>query len=159
MNKTKERNRIIFFIVLLIAAVIIGCKDDVVVPRISDKHNDIVLTEEIDSSNYHTDEFNFIMMGWDDKDTYTIEVEYGGGCEIHEFKLIIESAFMESNPVQTNALLSHNSKGDVCRAIIRDRLYFNFSPLKEIYRDAYQTDHGTIIIHLAGISDPIEYSF
>lgn len=92
-------------------------------------------------------------------DTLTINVQYVGGFEEHEFELIGTNKFMESEPVQVNILLSHNANNDSGEALITEELTFNLTPLKEAWQQAYQRDSGTIIIWLEGLEESISYEF
>jgi hypothetical protein len=92
-------------------------------------------------------------------DTLTINVQYVGGCEEHEFELIGTNKFMESEPVQVNILLSHNANNDPCEALITEESTFNLTPLKEAWQQAYRRDSGTIIIWLEGLVGSISYEF
>ena len=79
-------------------------------------------------------------------DTLTFDVEYGGGCETHLFAFVVSGSFMESEPVQTTALLSHDQNGDECLALIQDALKADLAPLREEYQRSYQTASGVIVI-------------
>lgn len=82
------------------------------------------------------------------RDVIELTAQYSGGCEEHIFELYWDGLFMESNPVQVNLQLSHNSNNDVCRALITEIVYFDLSLLKASYSAGYQTSQGEIIIHI-----------
>jgi hypothetical protein len=94
-----------------------------------------------------------------DQDRLSLEVSYGGGCKDHIFVLIGSDVFMESHPVQTNIVLSHNANNDMCEALLMKDMVFDLSPLKESYQDAYQASSGTIRIHLEGALEELIYHF
>ncbi|MFX0174459.1 MAG: hypothetical protein ACFE9L_21485 [Candidatus Hodarchaeota archaeon] len=94
-----------------------------------------------------------------DKNLLIIEVSYGGGCRQHFFALIGSNVFMESYPVQTNIVLSHNANDDPCEALLTETLNFDLSPLKIAYQEAYSVSSGSIIIHLEGVENSILYEF
>ena len=81
-------------------------------------------------------------------DTMTFEVRYGGGCEEHDFLLVNYGGFMESWPVQTKVLLSHDNKGDTCKALITQELKFNLTPLKLSYWALYPGSEGIIVLQI-----------
>jgi hypothetical protein len=83
-------------------------------------------------------------------DTLTLSIEYGGGCHVHRFALLVDPAFRESHPVQVSARLAHDADGDPCRALILEDLRFDLAPLRRHYQDAYGQGPGTIAIVLAG---------
>jgi hypothetical protein len=115
----------------------------------------------LDSSFYEnasrdTVNFNQITL---DQDRLTIDLSYSGGCRNHIFTLIGSNEFMESNPVRTDIVLSHNANDDPCEAWLREKLYFDLSPLKEAYQEAYSMSSGSIILLLEGVESGILYEF
>ena len=84
-------------------------------------------------------------------DVLTLNVSYSGGCEAHEFTLITSGVFLESDPVQLQAVIAHNANGDSCEAWITETYHFNVSPLKTRYQKAYRTETGTIVLSIKGI--------
>ncbi|MFX0183100.1 MAG: hypothetical protein ACFE95_08480 [Candidatus Hodarchaeota archaeon] len=92
-------------------------------------------------------------------DRLIIDLSYGGGCRNHNFSLIGSNVFKESNPVRTDIVLSHDANDDPCEAWLTEKLYFDLSPLKEAYQDAYLLSSGSIIILLEGAESEILYEF
>lgn len=66
---------------------------------------------------------------------------------------------MESYPVQTTIVLSHEDNDDNCESFITETLVFDLTPLKELYIDLYSESSGTIIIHLLGWDNSITYEY
>jgi hypothetical protein len=91
-------------------------------------------------------------------DTLVATVSYGGGCREHTFALVFADVFLESLPVQMHGLLSHDARGDVCRALLTRTLRFDLAPLKQAYRAAYQQQSGTIILR-GNWPEPLRYDF
>ncbi len=85
-----------------------------------------------------------------DGDTLTLSIQYGGGCRVHRFALLVDPAFRESHPVQVSARLAHDADGDMCRALISEELRFDLSPLRRHFQQAYGEGPGVISIFLAG---------
>lgn len=83
-------------------------------------------------------------------DVAKLEVSYTGGCKSHEIKLIVSSLFMESNPVQTESILSHITE-DSCDAVVAEELTFDLLPLREFYRRTYGEFNGSINIQGIGL--------
>jgi hypothetical protein len=81
-------------------------------------------------------------------DTLFLQVAYGGGCRAHDFTLVISTQFMESEPVQTRALLAHDSHDDPCEAWLQSALRADLTPLKRAWQSAYHSPSGTVIVHL-----------
>ena len=71
-------------------------------------------------------------------DGLEIQVEYGGGCRIHAFQITAHpSTFLESEPIQVDVHVSHQSNDDLCKALIRERRTFSLKPLKEAFQEIY----------------------
>src|SRR5262245_60510158 len=68
-----------------------------------------------------------------EKDTLYINVVHGGGCRKHEYGFVAFSGWMESFPVQVRAVLAHDANGDLCKALLRNQLRFDLTPLREAY--------------------------
>lgn len=118
-----------------------------------------LLVESVNDPRWPADPFTIDAARIDATDTLRLEIEHGGGCATHRFRLLIGQAFMESEPVQVRARLSHDAAGDVCRALVRPIRRIDLSPLREAYQRAYGVTSGRIVIHLAGAPGPILYAF
>jgi hypothetical protein len=92
-----------------------------------------------------------------DGDTLSLSIQYGGGCGVHRFALLVDPAFRESHPVQVSARLAHDSGGDPCLALIRDELRFDLAPLRRHYQAAYGPGPGVITLVVEGRT--ISYTF
>ncbi|MFX0205425.1 MAG: hypothetical protein ACFFDT_05520 [Candidatus Hodarchaeota archaeon] len=92
-------------------------------------------------------------------DLLTIKVSYGGGNCDHEFILIGSGIFMESYPVQTTIVLSHNANGDLAEKLIREHFIFDLSPLIEAYQRLYLEISAEIVLHFEGVEEPLTYRF
>ena len=66
-------------------------------------------------------------------------VQYSGGwCRPHYFWLHMSPAsFMESILPQANLYLRHHSSGDMCEALITERLSFSIRPIAVLYDSTY----------------------
>ena len=59
-----------------------------------------------------------------------LEVQYGGGCEEHDFQLVWDGEFKtEDGRKLANVALLHDANGDQCEALITQNLTFNFSEI------------------------------
>lgn len=79
-----------------------------------------------------------------------IDVQYSGGCQEHEFKLLGMKAIQKSLPPKRGVFLYHNSNGDNCRSIVEEKLQFDISVL------AYEGVE--IILNLDSWATPISYT-
>ena len=85
-----------------------------------------------------------------DGDVLCATVEYGGGCADHEFNLHVHSEIMAGRPPQVNAVLTHNSNNDPCKALITRKVGFDLTPLKEHLRRITGQQSGTVALHISG---------
>lgn len=101
-----------------------------------DTTNYVIITEQPpDSIQLDSFDLNSVLV---DADTMTLNISYSGGCKDHEFNLFMSpAAFLESNPVQANLYLRHNSHGDACEAYLTEEATFNLRPIAELYQHFY----------------------
>lgn len=92
-------------------------------------------------------------------DRLAVTVRHGGGCRTHDFHLVGSRLFMESNPVQSDLLLTHDGHGDLCRALVIAELVLDLGPLKRTYQHAYPNAPGQIILRLRDWTEPVRYEF
>jgi hypothetical protein len=89
-----------------------------------------------------TDQFNTLSAEITNEDSLVIEVEYGGGCKEHVFKLITNGMLKKSMPPQCTLYLEHESNEDMCRALLRQKLSFYLGHLAK--------NGETIVVQLNG---------
>lgn len=58
-------------------------------------------------------------------DTLKVEVRYGGGCKEHEWEMHTTGMYAKSYPPQLSLFLAHKNNGDMCKAMLRETLYFD----------------------------------
>jgi hypothetical protein len=85
-------------------------------------------------------------------------VTYGGGCEQHRMDLVLWGGWMESFPVQINALITHDDGDDPCDAVISEERRFDLLPLREAYEDAYGPIGDTPTTVILRLWDPLSGS-
>lgn len=89
--------------------------------------------------------------------TLTAEVTYGGGCEPHTMDLVAWGGWMESFPVQIEALITHDDSDDPCDAVVTETRVFDLVPLARAYAEAYGGAGGLpVVLRLwdPGASEP-----
>lgn len=92
-----------------------------------------------------------------DGDALVLEVGMGGCANTTPaFRLCFDGSFAESFPVQTRLRVVPNEVTS-CSAWTTQQKVFDLTPLRDAYRDAYQTSSGTISVGLPG--DSVTYSF
>ncbi|HEY5927085.1 MAG TPA: hypothetical protein VIV11_35600 [Kofleriaceae bacterium] len=77
-----------------------------------------------------------------------VDVQYGGGCAEHTFKVCWDGIFLESFPVQTGLTLHHDGNGDLCEALPVTPLSIDLTTLGSAYKSMYQTTTGEALISL-----------
>ena len=89
-----------------------------------------------------------------------VEDSYAGGCERHDFTLVISSTFLESDPVQLRAALAHEANGDACEAWVTESLDFDLALVRTRYQQSYGPGAGTVVLRITGVSgDDLVYEF
>lgn len=98
-----------------------------------------------------------------------LRVRFGGGCAVHDFRLVAWGGWMESFPVRVRAFLSHDGKDDPCDALVLRDLAFDLRPLSKVYEESYgpgEPGQTTLIILLENPDPssslaflPLEYVF
>jgi len=98
---------------------------------INTKEKEAISVVEIDPTykNIKTDSFTLLESNVEG-DNLILLVQYGGGCEEHEWKLKTNGAYAKSLPPQITLNLEHNANGDMCRALLTDTLEFNLEPVR-----------------------------
>ena len=82
----------------------------------------------------------------------TIEVSFAGGCRRHDFTLAISKSFMESDPVQLQAVLAHNANGDLCEAWLTESHVFDLALVRTRYQQFYGPGPGKVVLRIEGVS-------
>lgn len=134
----KIKTPFLFGLLLFVFAIANSCGDKKAIvdaPKNSDVNSSqIKIMKSIDinetyTSEGKTDPFTTLstkIIG----DTLLVEVQYGGGCEQHEFTMHTNKIWMKSLPPQLNLWLEHQSNNDMCRALITETLFFDLKPIQ-----------------------------
>jgi hypothetical protein len=88
-----------------------------------------------------------------DGDVLTLDLEFGGGCRDHDFQMISNGGFMESLPVQLRLFLRHDGNDDPCEALLHERVFFDLTPIAELYHRQYPGEEGPIILRITEAPD------
>jgi len=81
-------------------------------------------------------------------DQLRIAVRHAGGCRDHIFSLLPSNVFLESLPVQMSVQLTHDARGDPCRALVGQELVFDLTPIRRTYQEAYRTERGVVMLRI-----------
>jgi len=120
----------------------------------------VVFDNESYMKKMKMDLFNLIEVKLIKNDILSTLVSYFGGCEKHEFTLGAIPAMTNSDStLQANLVLGHENNGDTCKKIVKERLEFDLTPLKEKYRQIYRVKVGSIMLHLMNKEIIIKYDF
>ncbi len=82
-----------------------------------------------------------------------LTVEYGGGCREHIFKMNWTGAWMKSMPPKINLWLEHENNDDNCRALIREKLFFDLSSVR------YASSNSVVILVNGEEEKSMTYSY
>lgn len=120
----------------------------------------VVFDNESYMKKMKMDLFNLIEAKLIKNDILSTIVSYFGGCEKHEFTLGAIPAMTNSDStLQANLVLGHENNGDTCKKIVKERLEFDLSPLKEKYRQIYRVKVDSVMLHLINKEIIIKYDF
>lgn len=123
------------FIILVILSFLIGL-GHVVYAEVRIYQQPIYQIEEFDPETQSYDDFkkdDYILHDIRiDSKFLILNVEYGGGCKEHEFKLRWDGSSRESNPPIVLFALYHDGKGDGCKAIVQKELRFDVSQFEGV---------------------------
>jgi hypothetical protein len=86
-------------------------------------------TKNLDIDNSYvwpgsTDPFKVLSAQITDQDSLIVEVEYGGGCKEHIFRLVSNGMMKKSMPPQCTIYLEHENNEDMCRALLRQKVSY-----------------------------------
>ena len=110
----------------------------------------MIVAEDTDEGDWPRDAFTLGEVTVDGAGV-TAQITYGGGCARHRMDLVAYGGWMESNPVQVNALLTHDDGGDPCDAVVSSTRTFDLGPLRAAWVRAYGEISGerpTVVLHL-----------
>jgi hypothetical protein len=93
-------------------------------------------------------------------DLLKLVVNYGGGCETHEFVVWTDNSFSQGQPPAIKLFVAHDSHGDTCEALIQRALWIDLLPIKAAFLTASpgQTS-GLISIDLENNGSNFQYKF
>ena len=80
----------------------------------------------------------------------TLDVSYGGGCEVHDIELCWDGSFLESWPVQVTLVPQDWGPPDPCDGWMSETVTIDLWPLQRAWDGAYGPPPGTIAINLEG---------
>ena len=90
-------------------------------------------------------------------DVLLLTLSYGGGCERHDFQLVVSTRFLETFPVRARAFVTHEDHDDPCDALVTRKLGFDLEPLEQAFKDAYPSDPGPLLIELEGWEEALRF--
>lgn len=157
----------LFYSFAILAVIIIGCKPKEAAnstPKTAPNDTELTVDEPRDSTSIQYISISEMNNMKDIGDPYTIisatihenelwlTVSYGGGCKEHEFELLFNNAYLESNPLQIRLNMKHHGNNDMCRSIVRENLRFD---LKSVQVKGEQQ----LIIKLNGWEEAMDYNY
>ena len=123
--------RILVFI--LIAFLMCFCEEDQM--RYEDTGDCQAILDQLDRLASVLPENNFEVIGGRMQgDCLLIKVRYGGGCKDHDF-LMSHVSLPHFSAYSGVLMLSHNSDGDLCKALITETVSFDLTSLQDPEQD------------------------
>jgi len=98
----------------------------------------LIVAQSSSPEDWPTEPFSLGAVSFDGT-TIRADVSYGGGCADHRMDLVIWGGWMESFPVQVNALITHDGGDDPCDSVVSETRTFDVFPLAVAYAEAYGT--------------------
>lgn len=83
-----------------------------------------------------------------------VDVQYGGGCEQHDFELLWGGSFKESGVAQADLYLVHDSNGDSCEALISKSVVFDLSNVDQKYISYHEESRQRLDDIILNVLDP-----
>jgi len=132
-----------FIIIVILLSFVIQCSTNNILHNeylgsdgiiLGDKEN----TESLKFDRYRLNDIEII------GDSIVINLSYSGGCREHEFRLIAQKYFGESDIPKAELVLSHNSNFDPCEAYLTEEYKFVLLPLKFEYYKKFGKESGSI---------------
>ena len=118
----------------------------------------VLIDDDVDGALQESDPYQLHIDGDNapviENGTLILTISYSGGCASHDFTLVTNGNFMESDPVQLVVALTHDDNGDTCEAYPTERYSFDLEPIKTRYQEAYGTDEGSITLRLWHLGHP-----
>ena len=139
---------------LLVALTATGCSPPSAAP--GDSNEDRVVVADGRSWGHDPFEIGSAAIAGD---RLSVEVSFGGGCEEHDFTLVIGAAFAESDPVQLQAEIAHDANNDACEAYLTETRVFDLGLVRTRYRDWYGPGAGEVVMLIKGVGESLSYVF
>jgi hypothetical protein len=114
----------------------------------------VVLAKGSDPEDWSQD-LHFVQGASIEEGTLHLRVSYTGGCAEHDFRLVAWDSYWKGRPPRAELLLAHDANGDSCKALIREELRFDLSPLKAQYHRVYGPEPGIVALRLGDLD--VEY--
>ncbi len=131
-----RKKNILFRIISLTIIALAGCSTT------NPENIKIILYNEWPGDGYPNDAVEITQVSIEEN-RLTLNVNYLGGCQKHDFELYAWSAFLESLPPQATLYLSHDAHDENCTEEISQSLIFDLSPLDQERNDP--SDHPLIL--------------
>ena len=140
--------KFVYSSLLVCFAAFVSCKTESLTTFEEEGSNEIKVEEALALTNSPFTFIDIVIEG----DTLIANVQYSGGCGIHEFEIEKVGFLMKSLPPKQPIKITHRSDDDPCRALIREELKFNVS-------DFRGTPDGTTVLLLENWTQHIIYSY
>jgi hypothetical protein len=150
--------RLHWFVTLAVPA-LMGCasSSEPEGPPLTGTRESAVLVDDVNGPGWPADLITLDSAAMTGDGRLRLFSRYGGGCADHHAALLVGRAFAESHPPMLRARVAHEANNDSCKALIARTLEFNLQPVRDHFRQAYNTDTGSVVIDLGGLR--VTYAF
>jgi hypothetical protein len=109
-----------------------------------------VMVDDLNHPSWPTDRIVVDSATVIDDERLRLYTSFGGGCQHHAFALLVDRAFMESNPPRLRTRVAHDARGDMCKAIVLQTLEVALQPVREHFHQSYGTGPGSVVLLIDG---------
>lgn len=122
--------------------------------KVMDNEKKTIPSVTVDSGYLYKETDSFTLLESNvNGDILSLLVQYGGGCEQHEWEVFTTGAYAKSLPPQITLSIEHNANNDKCRALITDTLEFSLEKIK-------YPGTSELIVKFRGIKDKsVRYNY
>lgn len=116
-----------------------------------------VFVDSTGFTNWKRDDYDFVKASICN-DVLKLTITYGGGCNDHDFDLLVSPVIIKTKPPQMGIVLAHNSNDDLCKALLGQELLFNFTSIDSLAQSHGGGEFDILLAHKSRV-DTISHTF